>query len=319
MKALQVNGFGDPPVLRDIAKPDPLPSEVVIRIRACGLNFADLLLMKGRYQDQPAVPFTLGMEFSGEVAALGPHVTGLRQGDRVAVYSGHGGLAQYASVPGTRCIPIPQSMTFEQAAAFQVAYGTSHLALAYKARLLAVETLLVLGAAGGVGLTAVELGKRMGARVIACARGPEKLAIAQAAGADHLIDSDTDDLRSAVKDLGGADVVFDPVGGALFREALSATRPDGRILLIGFASGDLPEIRPNHLLVKNVSVKGFWWGGYLDFAPDLLADSLKTLFGWFEEGGLRPHISHTLPLARAADGLELLRSRQSTGKVVITP
>ena len=187
------------------------------------------------------------------------------------------------------------------------------------ARLSAGETLLVLGAAGGVGLTAVELGKRMDARVIACARGPEKLAIAQAAGADHLIDSDADDLRSAVKDLGGADVVFDPVGGALFRDALSATRPDGRILLIGFASGDLPEIRPNHLLVKNVSVMGFWWGGYLDFAPDSLADSLKTLFGWFEEGGLRPHISHTLPLAQASDGLELLRSRQSTGKVVITP
>ena len=319
MKSLQVNGFGDPPVLCDIARPDPLPGEVTIRIRACGLNFADLLLMKGRYQEQPAAPFTLGMEFSGEIASLGMHVTGLRQGDRVAVYSGHGGLAQYASVPATRCIPIPQSMSFEQAAAFQVAYGTSHLALAHKARLLAGETLLVLGAAGGVGLTAVELGKRMDARVIACARGPEKLAIAQAAGADHLIDSDADDLRSAVKDLGGADVVFDPVGGALFRDALSATRPDGRILLIGFASGDLPEIRPNHLLVKNVSVRGFWWGGYLDFAPDSLADSLKTLFGWFEEGGLRPHISHTLPLAQASDGLELLRSRQSTGKVVITP
>ncbi|MEO0702611.1 MAG: NADPH:quinone oxidoreductase family protein [Pseudomonadota bacterium] len=299
--------------------PEVKAGEVRLRVRACGLNFADLLLVNGTYQDQPEPPFTLGMEIAGEVEALGEDVDGLAIGERVAAFTGHGGLAEYAVAPANRCIPLPNAMTFDQAAAFQIAYGTSHLALDYKAHLKSGETLLVLGAAGGVGLTAVELGKRMGARVIACARGADKLRVAQEAGADHLIDSDTDDLKAAVKELGGADVVYDPVGGDLFRAALSATRPDGRILLIGFASGTVPEIKPNHLLVKNVTVIGFWWGGYLNFASGSLTDSLRTLFAWFDEGGLRPHISHTLPLNRAAEGLELLRSRQATGKVVVTP
>ncbi|MEL6798612.1 MAG: NADPH:quinone oxidoreductase family protein [Pseudomonadota bacterium] len=319
MKAFQIasNSRGPAPV--DIPVPEVKAGEVRLRVRACGLNFADLLLVKGTYQDQPEPPFTLGMEIAGEVQALGEDVDGLAIGERVAAFTGHGGLAEYAVAPANRCVPLPNAMTFDQAAAFQIAYGTSHLALDYKAHLKSGETLLVLGAAGGVGLTAVELGKRMGARVIACARGADKLRVAQEAGADHLIDSDTDDLKAAVKELGGADVVYDPVGGDLFRAALSATRPDGRILLIGFASGTVPEIKPNHLLVKNVTVIGFWWGGYLNFAPGSLTDSLRTLFAWFDEGGLRPHISHTLPLNRAAEGLELLRSRQATGKVVVTP
>ena len=319
MKAFQIatNNRGPAPV--DIPVPEVKAGAVRLRVRACGLNFADLLLVKGTYQDQPEPPFTLGMEIAGEVEALGKGVDGLAIGNRVAAFTGHGGLAEYAVAPANRCVPLPDAMTFDQAAAFQIAYGTSHLALDHKAHLKPGETLLVLGAAGGVGLTAVELGKRMGARVIACARGAEKLRVAQEAGADHLIDSDTDDLKAAVKELGGADVVYDPVGGDLFRAALSATRPDGRILLIGFASGTVPEIKPNHLLVKNVTVIGFWWGGYLNFAPDVLTDSLRTLFAWFAEGGLRPHISHTLPLNRAAEGLELLRSRQATGKVVVTP
>ncbi|MEL6315552.1 MAG: NADPH:quinone oxidoreductase family protein [Pseudomonadota bacterium] len=319
MKAFQIASNSRSPAPVDVPVPEVKAGEVRLRVRACGLNFADLLLVNGTYQDQPEPPFTLGMEIAGEVEALGEDVDGLAIGERVAAFTGHGGLAEYAVAPANRCIPLPNAMTFDQAAAFQIAYGTSHLALDYKAHLKSGETLLVLGAAGGVGLTAVELGKRMGARVIACARGADKLRVAQEAGADHLIDSDTDDLKAALKELGGADVVYDPVGGDLFRAALSATRPDGRILLIGFASGTVPEIKPNHLLVKNVTVIGFWWGGYLNFAPDCLTDSLRTLFAWFDEGGLRPHISHTLPLNRAAEGLELLRSRQATGKVVVTP
>lgn len=319
MKAFRVTSYDTPPSLIDSVMPRPGAGEVCLRIEACALNFADLLMARGTYQERPALPFTLGLEVAGTVEALGDKATGPRIGARVAVYTGHGGLAEYGVFPTDRCIPLPDAMPFPEAAAFQIAYGTSHVALDHKARLQPGETLLVLGAAGGVGLTAVEIGKRMGARVIACARGADKLAVAKAAGADHLIDSDKDDLREAVKALGGADVVYDPVGGELFTAAMRATNPDGRILVVGFASGTVPPIPANHLLVKNISVMGLYWGGYLNFAPDVMTDSLRTLFGWYAEGGLRPHISHVLPLDRAAEGLELLRSRKSTGKVVITP
>ncbi|MEM9974163.1 MAG: NADPH:quinone oxidoreductase family protein [Pseudomonadota bacterium] len=319
MRAFQVTDFDAPPALATLSSPKPGPDEVLIAVRACGLNFADLLAANGKYQERRAPPFTLGMEVAGEVIACGPEVTALRAGQRVAAFTGAGGLAEQVAVPAARALPLPEEMPFDDAAAFQVAYGTSHLALDEKARLAPGETLLVLGAAGGVGLTAVEIGKRMGARVIACARGPEKLAIAEKAGADHLIDSSDADLREAVLALGGADVVYDPVGGAAFTAAFRATRPDGRILVVGFASGDVPPIPANHMLVKNITVIGFWWGGYLAFAPDKLTGSLATLFDWYGSGGLRPHISHRLPLSQAAEGLELLRSRQSTGKIVITP
>jgi NADPH2:quinone reductase len=303
---------------QDIAQPIPQSGEARIKIAACGLNFADLLMQDGKYQERPALPYIPGMEFAGIVDALGPDTNGPKVGTRVAAFAGAGGLAELAVVPAARLVPLPDSMSFAQAAAFQIAYGTSHLALDHKARLRAGETLLVLGAAGGVGLTAVEIGKRMGARVIACARGPEKLAVAKAAGADVLIDSDTPDLKAALKALGGIDVVFDPVGGAGFDAALSACNPEGRLLAIGFASGSVPQVPANLLLVKNLSVLGLYWGGYLKFAPHVLTDSLRTLFGWFAEGALHPHISHELPFDRYLDGLELLRSRQATGKVVIT-
>ncbi|NNK67366.1 MAG: NADPH:quinone oxidoreductase family protein [Rhodobacteraceae bacterium] len=319
MKAFQTLDFDTAPVLRDVALPTPGPHEVGIRIAACGLNFADLLMAQGKYQDCPPLPFTLGLELAGTITSLGDGVSGLSPGMRVAVYSGQGGLAEHGVFDAARCVPLPDAMPFEDAAAFQIAYGTSHLALDHRARLQPGETLLVLGAAGGVGLTAVEIGKRMGARVIACARGADKLETAKAAGADHLIDSDTGDLRDAVKALGGADVVYDPVGGDLFTAAMRATRPGGRIIVVGFASGTVPPIAANHLMVKNIDVLGLYWGGYLKFAPDVLTDSLSTLMGWYATGGLRPHISHVLPLDRAAEGLELLRSRRSTGKVVITP
>jgi NADPH2:quinone reductase len=234
------------------------------------------------------------------------------------VFAGSGGLAEYGCFPSDRCVEMPDSMSFEEAAAFQIAYGTSHVALEHKAQLQPGETLLVLGAAGGVGLTAVEIGKRMGATVIACARGPEKLAVAKAAGADHLIDSETQDIRETVKALGGADVVYDPIGGDQFKAAFRACNPEARILVIGFASGEVPPIAANHMLVKNISVLGLYWGGYLKFRPAVLTDSMAKLFSWFAEGGLKPHISHRFALEDAHEALEVLRKRQSTGKVVIT-
>jgi len=319
MKAFQISDYGVPPMLSDIPTPSPTAGELRVRIAACGLNFADLLMIKGQYQERPAPPVTLGMELAGIVEAHGPGVTVPALGSRVAVYAGHGGLAQAGCFPAERCVPLPDDMPFTEAAGFLIAHGTSHLALTRRADLRPGETLLVLGAAGGVGLTAVEIGKLLRARVIACARGADKLAIAQQAGADHLIDSETQDIRAVVKALGGADVVYDPVGGDQFRAALRAVNPEARILTIGFASGDIPQIPANHLLVKNVSVIGLNWGGYLRFNPAAMGDTFRALFDWYAQGKLRPHISHVLPLNRAAEGLELLRQRKSTGKVIIQP
>jgi NADPH2:quinone reductase len=272
----------------------------------------------GSYQDTPPLPFTLGMEVAGTVEACGPGVTGFAPGARVAAVPGSGGLADFVAVPAARCVAIPDGMSFVQAASFQIAYGTSHLALDHRARLQPGETLLVLGAAGGVGLTAVEIGKHMGARVIASARGQNRLAVAQRAGADVLVDSDTADLRDRLRAEGGVDVVFDTVGGPAFLQAFRATRPEGRLLCVGFAGGDVPQIPANLLLVKNLSVIGLYWGGYLAFRPEVLTASMATLFGWFGDGILRPHISHVLPLDCAAEGLDLLRGRKATGKVVVT-
>lgn len=318
MQFFGIENYGGTPTFSTRPMPEPGPGEVRLRIMACGLNFADLLMIEGKYQERPAPPVTLGMEAAGIVDALGPGTEGPAPGTRVAVYTNGGGLAEFGSFDARRCLPIPDAMSFEVAAGFQIAYGTSHVALDHRARLQPGETLLVLGAAGGVGLTAVEIGRKMGARVIACARGSDKLKIAEVAGAHHLIDSDTADIRAEVKALGGADVVYDPVGGDQFDAALSATKADGRILIVGFAGGRVQQIPANHLLVKNITVIGLYWGAYLDFRPEVLTDSLATLLCWYAEGSLRPHISTVLPLSRAAEGLELLRSRKSTGKIVVT-
>jgi NADPH2:quinone reductase len=303
------------PELTDLPEPRPGKDEVLVDVRAAALNFADLLMAKGQYQDQPAAPYIPGMEFSGVVAQASG--TGLAPGTRVAGFLPHGALAERITVAADRLVAIPDSMSFAKAAAFPVAYGTSHLALSHKARLQPGETLLVLGAAGGVGLTAVEIGKLMGARVIASARGAEKLAIALSAGADEVIDSDDPDLKSALKALGGVDVTYDAVGGPAFRAAMSASRPEGRLLAIGFASGEVPQIPANHLLVKNLSVMGLYWGGYMSFAPQILTGSLSVLMGWFAQGRIKPHVSHELDFADFPRGLDLLRDRRSTGKVVI--
>ncbi|GAB5437752.1 NADPH:quinone oxidoreductase family protein [Falsiruegeria mediterranea] len=318
MLAYQIRSKGEHAAFVQVDVPNPGPGQIRLRIHACGLNFADLLMQKGTYQDIPPAPFTLGLEVAGEVDSVGKGVTDLAPGDRVAVYSGHGGLAEYGVFDADRAVKLPDTMSFEDAAAIQIAYGTSHMALDHRARLQPGETLLVTGAAGGVGLTAVEIGKLMGARVIAHARGADKLEVARQAGADILID-DAEDLRARVKNLGGADVVYDAIGGEVFKAAFRATNPEGRLLPIGFAGGDVPQIPANHLLVKNLTVIGFYIGGYLKFRPQVVHDSFATLFDWHAQGRIKPHISHVLPLDRVAEGMTLLKERKSTGKVVITP
>ena len=318
MRAMQVTQHGSPLELRTVEKPEPAEGQVLIRVAACALNFGDLLLVKGTYQEKPQLPFTLGMEISGTIDAVGPNVKGFSVGQKVISYVGVGGIAEFAAVDADICLPVPDSMPMVDAAAFPVGYGTAHLALDHRARMQAGERLLVLGASGGVGLTAIELGKLMGAEVIAVARGADKLKIAQEAGADHLIDSDSGNLREQVKALGGADVVYDPVGGDLFKEALRATNPEGRLIPLGFASGEVPQIPANILLVKNLTVIGYYWGGYSKTNPAVLNDSLAKLLDWYAEGEIKPHVSHTLPMEQANEGLELLRTRKATGKVVIT-
>ncbi len=317
MRAMQVTELGQPLSLQQVPTPEPGPGEVQVKVHTCGLNFGDLLIIKGTYQEKPQLPATVGMELCGTITALGAGVTDLAEGQRVAAYCGFGALADYAAIPASLCVPIPDMMTAEDAAAFLITYGTSHVALDYKAHLRPGERLLVLGASGGVGLTAVELGKLMGAEVIAVARGAAKLEVAKSMGADHLIDSETDDIRSAVKGLGGADVVYDPIGGEQFDAAMRACNPEARLIPLGFASGTVPQIPANYLLVKNLTVLGLYWGGYTRVNPAVLTDSLKALSDWYAQGKIKPHVSHVLPLEEANDALELLRTRKATGKVVV--
>jgi len=317
MYAMQVTAFDTPLALCELEIPAPAAGQVVIKVAACGLNFGDTLLVKGTYQEKPPLPFTMGMEMAGTITAVGEGVTHLNVGQRVAAYSGKDGLGEYAAVSASVCVPIPDIMPFTDAAAFLITYGTSHLALEDRARLQPGERLLVLGASGGVGLTAVELGKVMGAEVIACARGAEKLEICKQMGADHLINSDTGDIRETVKALGGADVLYDPIGGEQFKAAFRACNPGARLLPLGFASGEVPQIPANILLVKNMTVLGLYIGGYAKLNPKALTDSFETLIGWYAEGKIKPHVSHVLPLRGANEGLDLLRRREVTGKVVI--
>jgi len=317
MRAMQIHELGgDLTYTTDAPRPKPGSGEVLIRVAACGVNFADTLMVKGKYQEKPELPFSPGMEISGEIAEVGEGVT-LSVGQRVAAMCGNGGFAEYAIAPAAAVVETPTEMPHADAAAFLIAYGTSHVALDYRVNMQPGENLLVLGAAGGVGLTAVEIGKLMGANVIACARGAEKLGIAKHTGADHLIDSDTDDIREVVKSLGGADVVYDPVGGDQFKAAMRACNPEARLLPLGFASGDVPQIPANILLVKNLTVHGFYWGGYRRFKPEVLANSFRQLFAWWEDGKLKPHVSNRIPLENAVEALDLLTTRKATGKVVI--
>ncbi len=316
MRAMQCREPGQPLALAEMPSPMPGAGEVRLRVHACGVNFADTLMLTGTYQERPTPPFIPGMEVCGTIDARGPGAVAPAPGTRVAAMVPHGGFAEMICLPADACALVPDRMTDAQAAGFIIAYATSLIALELAA-LAKGETLLVLGASGGIGLTAVEIGHRMGARVIACARGTDKLDVARRAGADHLLDSDTTDLRAEVKALGGADVVYDPVGGTLFDQALRATRPGARLLPLGFASGTVPQIPANLLLVKNLSVIGFYLGGFARLHPTALPRALEKLFAWFDRGLLAPHVSHELPLENANHALDLLQTRAATGKVVL--
>jgi NADPH2:quinone reductase len=296
----------------------PGPGQVRLRIAAAGLNYADLLVTAGKYQVKPEPPFIPGFEASGTIEATGPQVTGVKPGDRVMAIPETGAFAEIAIVSADRVHAAPKGLDDAEAAGFPIAYGTSYLALVEQARLQTGETLLVHGAAGGVGLTAVEIGKALGARVVATAGGPDKCAIAQAHGADHVIDYKAEDIRERVKALvGGVDVVYDPVGGAAFEASLRVVNWNARILVIGFAGGPVPQIPANILLVKNIAAMGFYFGSWRQRRPDLVAKAFAALDGMVRAGQVKPLISHRLPLAAFRRGLEMIQSRQSTGKVVL--
>ena len=321
MRAIVCPAFGAALELRDIAAPVLAPTQVRIRVAAAGVNFADTLFIVGKYQEKVEPPLVPGMELAGTVVEVGAAVTALAVGDRVMAAVTGGAFAEEAVAEQTDVVRLPESLDFVTAAGFPVAYGTSHMALKAKAGLKAGEVLVVHGAAGGVGLTAVEVGAAMGATVIATAGGPDKVRVALDHGAHHGIDYKAEDIRTRVKALTdgrGADVIYDPVGGAVFDASLRAIAPDGRILVIGFASGTVPQIPANILLVKNVTVIGYWWGAYRKLNPALVQDSLAECVQWWAEGKLKPLVSQTLPLDRAAAALDLLRTRAATGKVVLT-
>jgi NADPH2:quinone reductase len=306
--------------LAEVAEPRPGPGQVRIGVRACGVNFADSLITRGQYQKQPQPPFSPGFEVSGEVLELGAGVTGIAPGDRVIAITPHGGYAEQVVADSKRCVPMPAAMSWEHGAAFPVVFGTSHVALSHRARLRAGEMLVVHGASGGVGLTAVAIGKQLGATVIATASSAGKLQVAGEHGADHLIDSSQEDVRARITELTdgrGADVVYDPVGGELFTASLRSIAFEGRILVIGFAGGSVPQIPANHLLVKNVDVIGVNWPAYADLNPQVMTGSFQTLIQWYLAGAIKPHVSATYPLKQAVDALDQVVTRKSTGKVVI--
>jgi NADPH:quinone reductase len=316
MRAMQILSHGTALQPVDLDRPTPGPGQVLLRVHACGVNFADTLMAAGRYQERLEPPFTPGMEVCGTVEALGDGAGGLKPGQRVAGFPGAGGFAEYLAAPAERCVPVPAAMPDEAAAGFLIAYGTSHLALVHRAGLRPGETLLVLGASGGVGLTAVEIGTILGARVVAVTRGAQKAEVVRRAGAEHVLDSGGD-IRAEVRALGGADVVYDPVGGEQFDAALRACKPGARLLPVGFAGGRVPQIPANILLVKNLTVHGLYFGAYAGLRPDVVRASLAELMAWYEAGRLKPHVSHVLPLGEAEAALDLLRNRQATGKVVV--
>ena len=322
MRALLCTAWGGPESLAigDVASPEPGPGEVLVGVRACGLNFADTLMIQGRYQERPEFPFSPGLEVAGEVLGVGAGVEDLAAGDAVIAFCGHGGLAERVTVPAVNAIPIPDGMDFVTAAGFGVVYGTAHVGLERRGRLAAGEVLLVHGAAGGVGLAAVEVGRRMGATVIATAGSEKKLALAKAHGAHHAINYREEEFRERVKSLTdgrGADVVFDPVGGEVFDQSVRCTNWEGRILVVGFAGGTISQLPVNLTLVKNISVTGVYWGAYRRRDPAVLQQSWRQLLAWLEEGALSPHVSATYPLEDAPAALESLMQRRATGKVVI--
>lgn len=317
MRAFRMHPDSDEPALVRLGRPDPGPGELRLAVAACGLNHADLLMIAGRYQQTPPRPFTLGMEVCGTVEALGSGVSFPPVGTRVAAHVGHGGLADAVLARADRCVPVPSALDETVAAAVPVAYGTGHFALAGPGALSRGERLLVLGAGSSVGLAAVEIGHALGAEVVAVARSEAARTAASTAGAHHLVDPGEGDLRATLRGTGRADVVFDPVGGAAFDAAFAATRPGARILLIGFASGTLPQIPANIALVKNLAITGINWPGALDLWPARTIESLAFVLEQAAQGRYRPRIRARYPLERAGEALRDLRSGREPGKIVV--
>jgi NADPH2:quinone reductase len=323
MKALLCVEHGPPErlVIEELPMPEPGRGEVRMRMKAAGVNFPDVLIIQNLYQLKPPLPFSPGGEAAGIVDAVGEGVSRFRPGDRVIAMIGQGAFREYFTADESRLIPMADGMDFPAAAGFTMTYGTSHHALKQRGRLQAGETLLVLGAAGGVGLTAVELGKRMGARVIAAASSAEKLALARDYGADETINYETEDLKERVKALTGgkgADVIYDPVGDRYAEPAFRSIAWNGRHLVVGFAGGEIPKLPLNLPLIKGASLVGVFWGAFTAQEPELHAANMAELVGWFGEGKLKPHVSAELPLERGAEAIRMLMDRKARGKVILT-
>jgi len=325
MRALLCRSLGsiDDLEVAEIGSPRLGSGQVRIQVHASGVNFPDILMVEGKYQVKPELPFIPGLEVAGIVLECARGVDHVRPGDRVLAFARRGGgHAQEVVVPNAIVTPIPDAMDFIVAAAFPVAYGTAHFALTHRGRLLAGEVLLVLGASGGVGLAAIEIGKLLGARVIAAASTPDKLAIARRHGADEVIDYAADNLRDRVRDLTdgkGVDVVFDPVGGEVFRQSMRCVGWEGRILVVGFASGEIPQVATNIILVKNVSVTGVVFGEHSWRYPEDTRRRLTKLLEHYSANRLRPLVTKTYPLSQARQALAEIRDRRVSGKLVLTP
>lgn len=322
MKAVLCKQYGPPASLGvdEIEPPKMGKGDVRIKVHACGVNFPDTLIIQGKYQFKPEMPFAPGGEIAGEVIETGEKVQHLRKGDRVAAVILHGGYAEEAVVAANGVIPLPEGIDYQTAAAFPMAYGTSMHALKQRAQLQAGETLLVLGAAGGVGLAAVQIGKAMGARVIAAASSEEKLNLCKQHGADELIDYSDGELKDKVKKLtggNGADVIYDPVGGDLFNQCMSAVNWNGRVLVIGFAGGEIPELAINRILLKGCAVVGVFWGQFAMREPDKNLENFAELLQWYQEAKIQPVVSQTYPLAKVPQAMEDMLARKAKGKLVI--
>jgi NADPH2:quinone reductase len=323
VKAVLCREFGPPEslVIDEVPSPRPAPGEVVVRVKAASVNFVDVLIIQNKYQVKPPLPFSPGTELAGVVMEVGEGVAHLKAGDPVCGFTTYGAFAEEVKATAGSFLPIPEGMDFETAAAFPVAYGTSDHALRERAQLRAGETLLVLGAAGGVGIAAIEIGKVLGARVIACASSEEKLAVCREHGADETINYAAGDLRERIKALTegkGVDVVYDPVGGPYTEQALRSMAWGGRLLVVGFAAGEIPRIPTNLALLKGCAILGVFFGEFTKRDPPRHAESLRRLGEWYRDGKLRPHVAERLPLERAAEALRMMAERQVRGKLVLT-
>jgi NADPH2:quinone reductase len=323
MKALLCRQFGPPEslVVAEVAPPVAAPGEVVVAVKAASVNYPDVLVIQNKYQVKATLPFTPGSELAGVVKSVGAGVSNVKPGDRVIAFTTYGAFAEECVAPAARIVPMPAKMDFATAASFLLTYGTSHHALRHRAASTPGETLLVLGAAGGVGLAAVEIGKVLGLRVIACASSADKLALCRARGADETIDYSTTDLREGIKAATGGkgvDLIYDPVGGAFTEAALRSSNWRARLLVIGFAGGEIPKIPLNLPLLMERSIVGVYWGEWGRRTPAEFAAAVKELGDWFEQGKIHPHVSAQYSLEHAADALAAMAARQVMGKVVIS-